>query len=59
MSSMPSNWCRWEMCEVSRLPSIACTQLQVVSCFDAMNSPASRPSVPKSRNGVMVSRGPM
>ncbi len=48
---MPSNWCRWEMCEVSRLPSIACTQLQVVSCFAATNSPASRPSVPKSLNG--------
>ena len=46
------------MCAVSRLPSIACTQLQVVSCLAAMNSSASRPSVPKSRNGVMVSARP-
>ena len=56
---MPSHWCRWEMCEVSMLPSIACTQLQVECCFDAMASPAARPSVPKSRKGVMVSFGPM
>ena len=46
------------MCDVSRLPSIACTQLQVVSCFAAMNSSASWPSVPKSLNGVIVSLGP-
>ena len=47
------------MCEVSRLPSIACTQLQVVTCLVAMNSAASCPSVPKSLKGVIVSRGPM
>ena len=55
---MPSHWCRWEMCAVSMLPSIACTQLQVLCCLVAMNSLASIPSLPKSRNGVMVSGGP-
>ena len=59
MSSTPSHWCRWEMWAVSMLPSIACTQLQVVTCFVAMNSPASSLSVPKSLKGVIVSREPM
>ncbi len=56
---MPSHWCRWEMCEVSMLPSIACTQLQVVMVLVADHFSGGSPSVPKSRNGVMVSRGPM
>jgi hypothetical protein len=56
---MPSHWCRWEMWEVSMLPSIACTQLQVECCLTAMTSLPSSPSVPKSLNGVTVSRGPM
>ena len=38
---------------------MACTQLHVECCFAAMNSLASAPSVPKSLNGVIVSRGPM
>ena len=55
MSSMPSHWCRWEMCAVSMLPSIACTQLQVLCCLVAMNSAGVQPvgaEVPERRHGL-------
>jgi hypothetical protein len=41
------------------LPSIACTQLQSVKSLLACQRSGGSSSVPKSRNGVMVSRGPM
>ena len=58
MSSMESNWCRLEMWAVSMSPSIDCTQLQKICSLFAVTSAAGSDSVPKSRNGVMVSSGP-
>ncbi|OLT11521.1 hypothetical protein BJF78_05065 [Pseudonocardia sp. CNS-139] len=59
MSSTASNWCSHEMCVVSRLPSIDCTQLHSASCLRACTCSGASDSVPKSRNGVTVSGGPM
>ena len=47
------------MCAVSRSPSIDCTQLQRTSSLFTATCPAGSESVPKSRNGVIVSAGPM
>jgi hypothetical protein len=58
-SSIASNWCRFEMCAVSRSPSIDCTQLHRTSSLFAATIEAGSASVPKSLNGVIVSGGPM
>ena len=47
------------MWAVSMLPSIACTQLQVVMVLVADHFSRGSPSVPKSLKGVIVSLGPM
>jgi len=52
------HWCSHEMCDVSMLPSSACTQLQNVSCFTGAPAPADDVGA-RSRNAGIISFGPM
>src|SRR4029077_5448790 len=58
-SSIASNWCRFEMCAVSRSPSMDCTQLQKTCSLFTVTSEDGSASGPKSLKGVIASGGPM
>jgi len=52
----PSTVVRWEMCDVSMLPFLACTQFQVGAALRrTWPNTVGKAPVPKSRNVVMVS----